>query len=815
MNQENEKAVPTPVTINNDETTERMMTASRTTNEENVNHADGGGRTSKAATEIQYRPTAATTPDAAMAMGRYGRPVVVVAAGYEEGGTSKGSGGSSSSRVSSFPHPGSVLGPFFCLGQLGKGTFSSIHKCIHMQYYHKTSANSNDNDDSIRKAPTNSNTVDAAANAKQHRRRRLAAAKVELSTFQQSGVLESESIMLDFLHRTIAPTSSVPIYMGHYRSSSSASSLSNNNNNNREFAAALVMEYLVGQDMHQMREDVMQQAAAAANASINTTTRRLNVVDAVYFTADVMLPLLRNMHNVGVVHRDVKPSNCVRQDYSSSRDFCLVDFGLSKSIVVPETSELANPEQPWDEHKPWLEQYPPAAATTAASSMTTTEDNPPSRTTTARGCFRVERSKADFRGTSMYASLRVHQEMDYCPRDDVWSLLYVFCDLVSGGLPWMSHAANRNRDECKALKEWVHGDKAVSIMSGENDDNDGGAAVTAIDHTEELLKGDIYHLAKYRRDRQIEDKVDPAKLTLVPEPLTLSANSVLVDKLRAAFQHLGQLKFWDTPDYDLVQNCIHSFLQDTSSGPKDPPISSIDWTQKPAFKSVVGSRKADHPRMSDWHLELEDDDSPLDYEIFEEAEAESLLENPRKLVDGPFWDRLPISMRYQLAQMDCNLAAHAQDKTAVPPHIALRDWMVVVIPLLYDEWDSRKYEDGGHRTTTDGYKRMHFLVLLRKCQAYAKAFGNFVSPDCFYKSCSPADDAVDSADATSGARKRRRVAVGRRSRSSTAFGNKSKSSSNSGGGDLIWVAKALFGLGLAISAEMAKKAPPPVRISFG
>ena len=37
-------------------------------------------------------------------------------------------------------------------------------------------------------------------------------------------------------------------------------------------------------------------------------TRRLPIGDAVYLVADVVLPLLRGMHGVGIVHRDVKPS---------------------------------------------------------------------------------------------------------------------------------------------------------------------------------------------------------------------------------------------------------------------------------------------------------------------------------------------------------------------------------------------------------------------------------------------------------------------------------------------------------------------------
>ncbi len=48
----------------------------------------------------------------------------------------------------------------------------------------------------------------------------------------------------------------------------------------------------------------------------STATRRLSIGDAVYLVADVILPLLRAMHRVGIVHRDVKPS--VRS-YSSMR----------------------------------------------------------------------------------------------------------------------------------------------------------------------------------------------------------------------------------------------------------------------------------------------------------------------------------------------------------------------------------------------------------------------------------------------------------------------------------------------------------------
>jgi len=610
-----------------------------------------------------------------------------------------------------FPTVGSTLGHYFCLGRLGKGTFSSIHRCVNMSFFHQNDTT----------------------------KRRLAAAKVELSTFQQSGVLEAEATILAFLHDSLQP-GTVPVYMGHYRSGD---------------YAAILMEYLPGEDMHHLREKVIA----------GTMSRRMSVKDAVYLTADVMLPLLQRMHEVGILHRDVKPSNLVRSGGPLNKDFCIVDFGLSKSVVVPSDSPWADLDHSWNGDT-WLKP----------------------QGYSGKGSFRNEREKADFRGTSMYASLRVHQLKDYCPRDDMWSLLYVFCDLVSGGLPWMSHAANRDREMCHKLKEKVLGD------ANGNDDMD------------QLLMGDAYHVTLFKRAKQ-EDSGEKERLSTVPDPLAMHKDQVKVAALRKAFKHLAGLQFWEKPDYELIRDCIHEFLKDYVD---DPLVNPVDWTGRPESPTVNPlspfKRNASGGTIPGWHIETDLD--PLQDDAFEEAEADLKAEPPEpptESSDKAYMIRLPVILRFKVQQMEYN----EKNREDIAPHLALRDWMSVAIPLLYEKWDSRKFE-GGHRTSTDGYRRENYLDLLKTCQQSAGAFKDkFRSQESFYhyetNGASGGDISSLDHDAASAPptkkRKQRRIV--------------SDAASASSSSNFATLSRVLVGLRFAIKAELTKKSPPPMSISFG
>ncbi len=211
---------------------------------------------------------------------------------------------------------------------MGKGTFCSIHKCVDLSFSHTIGQNLD------RRQQQN-----GEGSGRDRRRQRIVAAKAELANFVDSGVIDGEAAVLKFLDFSL-PTGMVPTFVDYVRQPApltesasplvaggsasnilgmgEASNVEKATNNTNGGISAIIMEYLPGEDMHLLRDRHCQSIAAmeksagggnsAGGSSAGAVPRRVSVEDAVYLVADVMLPLLKAMHEVGMVHRDVKPS---------------------------------------------------------------------------------------------------------------------------------------------------------------------------------------------------------------------------------------------------------------------------------------------------------------------------------------------------------------------------------------------------------------------------------------------------------------------------------------------------------------------------
>ncbi|OHT13331.1 hypothetical protein TRFO_16534 [Tritrichomonas foetus] len=95
-------------------------------------------------------------------------------------------------------------------------------------------------------------------------------------------------------------------------------------------------------------------------------------------------------HEHGFIHRDIKPANFLIRP-SRSRPLTLVDYGLAKLYIDPNTKELLEP-----------------------------------------------REKTGFVGTTKYASINSHESRDLGRVDDIYCWFYSLIEMAYGKLPWSS-----------------------------------------------------------------------------------------------------------------------------------------------------------------------------------------------------------------------------------------------------------------------------------------------------------------------------------------------------------------------------------------
>lgn len=120
---------------------------------------------------------------------------------------------------------------------------------------------------------------------------------------------------------------------------------------------------------------------------------------------------LREIHAMGVVHRDVKPSNILVRP-SRARPIAIIDFGLSRRYLCEDGRPFPARETP------------------------------------------------GFVGTPDYASINTLQRNEQSQRDDLVSLIYTLIELKRGSLPWKS----MDRDHSLKLKQEIPPEKLFKKM---------------------------------------------------------------------------------------------------------------------------------------------------------------------------------------------------------------------------------------------------------------------------------------------------------------------------------------------------------------
>ncbi|TPX39997.1 hypothetical protein SeMB42_g01618 [Synchytrium endobioticum] len=117
-----------------------------------------------------------------------------------------------------------------------------------------------------------------------------------------------------------------------------------------------------------------------------------------------MLRAVQALHEIGFLHRDIKPGNfCLgptETEPTESSKCYMIDFGLSRRFM------------------------------------------------NSTGRVREARHKVGFRGTARYASLAAHEGRDLGRVDDLWSLFYILVECLRGSLPWRG----KERSKIAALK---------------------------------------------------------------------------------------------------------------------------------------------------------------------------------------------------------------------------------------------------------------------------------------------------------------------------------------------------------------------------
>eukprot|EP01125_Pyxidicula_operculata_P004186 TRINITY_DN1614_c0_g1_i2.p1 TRINITY_DN1614_c0_g1~~TRINITY_DN1614_c0_g1_i2.p1 ORF type:complete len:331 (+),score=35.13 TRINITY_DN1614_c0_g1_i2:117-1109(+) len=181
--------------------------------------------------------------------------------------------------------------------------------------------------------------------------------------------------------------------------------------------------HLIACGKHEERVNYFAMELLGENLSI---LRRRQTSHHFSITTTVMLGIqmiraLKEVHEAGYLHRDIKPGNFVLGAERSElcRTVIMIDYGLSRRHLRPD------------------------------------------------GSVKPKRKTARWVGSRRYMSPNTHLRKDQGRRDDLWSLLYVLVEFMTGTLPWGHLRGLGNLDKVKDMKMQYNNEKLLRGLPDE------------------------------------------------------------------------------------------------------------------------------------------------------------------------------------------------------------------------------------------------------------------------------------------------------------------------------------------------------------
>lgn len=159
-----------------------------------------------------------------------------------------------------------------------------------------------------------------------------------------------------------------------------------------------IYDYLQSPDYNIM---VMQLLGPNLEDLFNKYNRKFKQ-STVFLLADQLIYLLKQLHDAGYIHRDIKPNNFLIGRDNNVSQIYMMDFGLSKKYI-------------------------------------------------SSGKHIRFRDKRSLIGTARYASINMHMGFEPSRRDDLESVGYMLVYFVNGSLPWQGIKKQKGNEHIEAI----------------------------------------------------------------------------------------------------------------------------------------------------------------------------------------------------------------------------------------------------------------------------------------------------------------------------------------------------------------------------